>query len=188
MLFQPLSISTTSDTNSAVSLVVLLLKKDDFHCFKRMVSSDGEFRYARLFKIAAFLPAIGAFFAAFLPNVESLALTTGLIIVVISIINGTLEEIYWRGLYLREHKGNRYLILIVSPLLFSLIHISFLTIKGMTYQGGVFALVGGALLMGLLWSYVSFKLNDIRYCIVGHVLVNIFAFTGLFVENGLQFV
>jgi hypothetical protein len=105
----------------------------------------------------------------------------------ISIVNGTIEEIYWRGLYLRVFKENHYFILIVSPLLFALMHGSFLAIKGMAYHGGVSALVGGALFMGLLWSFVSFKLNSIRYCIVGHVLVNVFAFTGLFVENNLQF-
>jgi membrane protease YdiL (CAAX protease family) len=127
------------------------------------------------------------FFVAFLPNIEILNLKTGLIILGISIINGTVEEVYWRGLYLREYKENRFILLIVSPLLFASMHSSFLLIKGMNYQGGVFALVGGAFLMGLLWSYVSFRLNNIRYCIAGHIFVNIFAFTGLFVENGLQF-
>jgi membrane protease YdiL (CAAX protease family) len=122
-----------------------------------------------------------------LPNIGSLTLTTGLIILVLSIINGTIEEIYWRGLYLRKYKEKPYIILIVSTLLFALMHLSFLAIEGMTYKGGVFALVGGALVMGLLWSYISLKLNTIRYCIAGHIFVNIFAFTGLFVENDLQF-
>ncbi len=170
-----------------ISLVALLLNKDDFYCFKKIFSSTAKFHYARLFKIAAFLPAIGAFFVVFLPNIESLTLKTGLIILGISIVNGIVEEIYWRGLYLGGYKENRYIILVVSPLLFALMHSSFLAIAGMTYQGGVFALVGGAFLMGLLWSYVSFKLDTIRYCIASHIFVNLFAFTGLFVENGLQF-
>jgi hypothetical protein len=169
-----------------VSLFVLLLNKDDFHYFKKIVSSDAEIHYSRLFKTAAFLPAVGAFWVAFFPNIKSLTLKTGLVILVVSIVNGTLEEIYWRGLYLRKYRENLYALLIVSPLLFALMHLSFLAIRGMTYQGGAFALIGGALLMGLLWSYVSFKLNTIRHCIAGHIVVNIFAFTGLFVENGLQ--
>ncbi|HZG51339.1 MAG TPA: CPBP family intramembrane glutamic endopeptidase [Pyrinomonadaceae bacterium] len=169
-----------------VSLFVLLLNKDDFLYVGKTVSSNAGCRYPRQFKTAAFLPAAGAFLVALFPNIKNLTLKTGLIILVVSIVNGTVEEIYWRGLYLRRYKENLYAVLIVSPVLFALMHFSFLAIKGMTYEGGAFALVGGALLMGLLWSYVSFKLNTIRHCIAGHIVVNICAFTGLFVENGLQ--
>jgi hypothetical protein len=163
------------------------LDKDNSHRFRKIVSSNAEFHYAGLFKTAAFLPAVGAFFVGFLPNIKHLTLKTGLIILGISIVNGTIEEIYWRGLYLKVFKENPRFILIVSPLLFAFMHCSFLAIKGITYQGDVLALVGGALFMGLLWSYVSFKLNSIRYCIAGHIIVNVFAFTGLFVENDIRF-
>jgi membrane protease YdiL (CAAX protease family) len=114
-------------------------------------------------------------------------LKTGLIILAVSIFNGSIEEVYWRGLYIKIFKENRYLILIVSPLLFALMHGSFLAIKGVTYQGGIFALIGGALFMGVLWSYVSLKLESLRYGIAGHILVNVLAFTGLFAENDFRF-
>jgi hypothetical protein len=170
-----------------ILLTVLLLKKDDFLNFSKMLSSNHAFQYARLLKTAAFLPAIGAFFVGFLPNFGHITLKTGLIILGVSVINGTIEEIYWRGLYLKVFRQNRYFILIVSPLLFALMHGSFLAIEGIIYEGGALALVGGALFMGLLWSYVSFRSDRIDYCIAGHVFVNIFAFTGLFVENNIRF-
>jgi hypothetical protein len=44
-----------------ISLVILLLSKDDFYCFKIIASPNDKFHYAPLFKIAAFLPAAGAF-------------------------------------------------------------------------------------------------------------------------------
>ncbi len=113
-----------------ISLVLLLLKKDDFYNFSKMLSPNPEFHYAGLLKIAAFLPAIGTFFVGFLPNFRNVSLKTGLIILGISVINGTIEEIYWRGLYLKVLRQNRYFILIVSPLLFALMHGSFLAIKG----------------------------------------------------------
>lgn len=170
-----------------ISLILLLLLKEDSSSLMKMISPSAEFRYTESFKAAAFLPAVGAFFVGFLPNIESLNLKTGLIILGISIVNGTIEEIYWRGMYLKIFKENRYIILVVSPLLFSLMHVSFLAIEGVAYRGGVSALVGGALFMGILWSYVSLKLNNLLYCIAGHMLVNILAFTGLFVENDFQF-
>ena len=170
-----------------ISLIILLLHKEDSPSLMKMVSPNAESRYAVILKAAVFLPAIGAFFVVFLPNIESVNLKTGLIILGISIVNGTIEEVYWRGLYIKIFKENRYLILIVSPLLFTLMHGSFLAIKGVTYHGGISALVGGALFMGFLWSYVSLKLNSIRYCIAAHILVNILAFTGLFVENNFKF-
>jgi hypothetical protein len=170
-----------------ILLTVLLLKKDDFLNFSKMLSSNHAFQYARLLKTAAFLPAIGAFFVGFLPNFGHITLKIGLIILGVSVINGTIEEIYWRGLYLKVFRQNRYFILIVSPLLFALMHGSFLAIEGIIYEGGALALVGGALFMGLLWSYVSFRSDRIDYCIAGHVFVNIFAFTGLFVENNIRF-
>ena len=170
-----------------VSLIVLLLNKGDFYRFRKIFSSSDKFQHAGLLKIAVFLPPIGVFFALFMPNIENLTLKTGLIILGLAIINGTVEEIYWRGLYLKSCQENPYIILVVSPLLFALMHFSFLAVSGINYPGGGLALVGGAFLMGLLWSYVSFKLNTIRYCIASHIFVNVFAFTGLFVKNGLQF-
>ena len=55
----------------------------------------------------------------------------------------------------------------------------------MNYQGGFIALVGGAYIMGMLWCFISRKVQNIKYCIMAHVFVNFFAFTGLFVQNNI---
>ncbi|MCK5065185.1 MAG: CPBP family intramembrane metalloprotease, partial [Candidatus Fermentibacteraceae bacterium] len=89
----------------------------------------------------------------------------------------------WRGLYLKEFGNNIVIGLYLSTLLFGVWHFSLWFVEGIEYSGGLLALVGGAYLMGLLWSYSSRKIGNIRMCIVGHVFVNVFAFTGLFVDN-----
>ncbi len=137
---------------------------------------------------AAFLPVIGVFFVSFVPNAAQLTPDAILLLILMAGINGAIEELYWRGMYIYEFNNNWRGNLIISPLLFGAYHISLWFIKGMTYQGGFFALVGGAFVMGLLWAGVAWKTGNIRACTFAHILVNLFAFTGLFVENGFQII
>ena len=101
-------------------------------------------------------------------------------------IIGPGEEIYWRGLYLKEYGDNLFVGVLLSTFLFTLWHISLWHIKGLTYQGGLIALVGGAYIMGILWCFISRKVQNISYCLIAHVFVNIFVFTGLFVQNSIR--
>ena len=133
---------------------------------------------------AAFIPVAGVFFISFLPNVAHLTATAALLLFGMAVINGIVEEYYWRGLYLLEFSKNRWVGYVISPILFGAYHVSLWFIKGITYQGGFMALVGGAYIMGLLWTWVARKTGNIRSCTVAHIMVNIFAFTGLFVDNG----
>jgi len=133
---------------------------------------------------AAFVPVLGVFFVSFMPNISKLTVSAGLLLVLMAVINGFVEEFFWRGMYLLEFKKSVVIGLVAAPLLFAAYHIALRYIKGITYQGGFFALVGGAYIMGLLWSWVSRKTGTILPVTIAHILVNIFAFTGLFVENG----
>jgi membrane protease YdiL (CAAX protease family) len=101
-----------------------------------------------------------------------------------AVINGFVEEFFWRGMYLLQFRKSVVIGMVVAPLLFAAYHIALWYVKGITYQGGIFALVGGAYVMGLLWSWVSRKTGTIFSVTIAHILVNVFAFTGLFVENG----
>jgi membrane protease YdiL (CAAX protease family) len=102
----------------------------------------------------------------------------------LAIINGVIEEIYWRGLYLKEFHHNIWLGFFLSSLLFAMWHISLWFARGIKYQSGMPALVGAALMMGFLWSFVARKAKNINTCITAHCFVDVFAFTCLFVGNG----
>jgi hypothetical protein len=44
--------------------------------------------------------------------------------------------------------------------------------------------VGGAYFLGLLWAWVTRSAGNFRAAAFAHVLINLFALTGLFVGNG----
>lgn len=151
--------------------------------FRSMLRGNGDNEKRKLLSVAPLLPVAGVFYISFLPSMARLTVQTGALVLAMAILNGLIEEIYWRGLYLKEFGNNIVIGLYLSTLLFGVWHFSLWFVKGIEYSGGLLALVGGAYLMGLLWSYSSRKIGNIRMCIVGHVFVNVFAFTGLFVDN-----
>jgi membrane protease YdiL (CAAX protease family) len=166
----------------ALSVTWILTTKEKGY-LRSILRTNSKIKYRHLFNAAALLPVPGIFFISFFPNAGRLSLQTGILVLVVAILNGSIEEMYWRGLYLKEY-GNSLLIgIILSTFLFATWHFSLWYAKGIEYQGGLLALVGGALIMGLLWSFISRKVKSIKICIIAHIIVNIFAFTGLFVGN-----
>jgi membrane protease YdiL (CAAX protease family) len=134
--------------------------------------------------LAALLPVPAVFLISFLPHIGRLSPATGAVVLLAAVLNGSIEEIYWRGLYLKEYGHSLPVGLGLSTLLFTTWHFSLWNAEGIVYQGGLPALMGGAFVMGLLWSFVSRSVKNIKMCLLAHIIVNICAFTGLFVENG----
>jgi len=130
-----------------------------------------------------FLPVAGVFFVKFLPNIHLIDVRITTLVLINSVINGFIEELYWRGLFLVKFKKNNSVGLWLASFLFAAWHISLYSISEVSF-GGFFALVGGAFLLGALWSYCSRKLDNIIFSLIAHILLNIFAFTGLYLENG----
>ena len=129
------------------------------------------------------MPTIGVFFVQFLPNINLLTIGIIVLVLVNAIFNGIIEEFFWRGLYLLEFKQNIWIGLWLSTFLFGAWHVALYSIQDISY-GGFSALVVGSALMGLLWGFCSRKLDNISFPIIAHIMVNVFAFTGLYIENG----
>lgn len=167
----------------AALLFSMRITRINSHGLRRLylVPSD---RSSLVISAIAFIPVFGVFFVSFLPNVRLLTISAGILVILMSLCNGLVEEYFWRGMYLDQFKENAFIFLIVSPVIFGAYHIALWFIKGITYQGGVMALVGGAYVMGLIWAWVTRKTGSILAVTIAHTLVNIFAFTGLFVQNG----
>ncbi|MDC7223641.1 MAG: CPBP family intramembrane metalloprotease [Spirochaetales bacterium] len=130
-----------------------------------------------------FLPLAGVIVMVVLPHRRELTLPLLALVFLISLANGALEEIFWRGLTLARYESSPPL-LALSTGLFVLFHLAFLLLP-LTYQGGPANLIGGALIMGILWLVLSKRTGTILMSLIAHVLVNWGAFSGLFIDNQL---
>ena len=91
-------------------------------------------------------------------------------------VNGPLEELLWRGTYVRIFRESRLLGYVYPTIGFALWHFAPLTVFPNRMPGGnaVFVMVSGVL--GLLWGWVAFETRSIRWTGVAHAL---FDFSGL---------
>lgn len=152
--------------------------------FQGMWNRQHSGRHVKWISLAAFIPVLGLFFVSFLPNAAQLTLSAGILLVIVVLLNGSIEELYWRGLYLLEYPDNPRIGFLFSWLLFGAWHISLWFARGMIYKEGFPALVGGAYMLGLIWTWVARSNGNLRSVVPSHILVNLFAFTALFVDNG----
>jgi uncharacterized protein len=165
-------------------LTAWFISGSDVNYFKAMWNQAQSKKYATWIGLAAFIPAFGVFFVSFLPNVAKLTLSAGALLVGMVLLNGFIEEVYWRGLYLLEYPDDLRIGFALAWILFGAWHISLWFAKGMIYKDGFLALVGGAYGLGLLWTWVARSNRNLRTVVPAHILVNLFAFTALFVDNG----
>ncbi|MDX8347040.1 CPBP family intramembrane glutamic endopeptidase [Cognatiyoonia sp. IB215446] len=102
-------------------------------------------------------------------------------VVAAALINGTLEEVFWRGTLLRnaQHLAS-YLSQIA---LFVSWHIALLFAGGVVVTGGALGLFGGALIGGILWTWARVQTGSIGFGILCHIGLNLFAFTELATNN-----
>ena len=133
--------------------------------------------------LLAFIPCIAIFFVVFKEFVPNAGFRVLAIALLFALINGTFEEMFWRGVFNKVFHNNIYLSYIYPSLFFGIWHIALYLAKGMVYQGGFASLVGGAFFMGLLWGWVAYKTRSIKVVTLAHITANFFAFTGLIYEN-----
>ncbi|WEK04293.1 MAG: CPBP family intramembrane metalloprotease [Candidatus Devosia phytovorans] len=102
----------------------------------------------------------------------------------IALINGPLEEIAWRGGFMTRFAAKPRLGFGLSWLLFTAWHAPLLLSQDIVFQGGWMALVGGAAVLGLLWSWIAWRTRSIFWVAIAHVLTNMLTFWVLFNANG----
>lgn len=141
-------------------------------------------KYDKWIFLAAFVPVLPTLFYSYFYDVPTPTLATTALVIFISVVNGPIEEFYWRGLYLLEYRDNPWIGFFLSTLLFGLWHFAVWFAKGVQYDSGVLPLVGGAYFLGLLWAWVTRSTGNFRAAAFAHILINLFALTGLFVANG----
>ena len=90
-----------------------------------------------------------------------------------ALINGTCEEIYWRGLFFKKFPQNKLWGFLYPAIGFALWHFS----PQLVYPAemGEVAFVISTLFLGLSFNWIAYKTKSIRWSVVIHVLISFFA-------------
>lgn len=129
------------------------------------------------------LPVVLVFVAAFIPTISTITPRIMLLATLFAIINGTAEELFWRGVFLRWFPQDIRFAIFYPLVLFTTWHIALALIKGVHYQAGVLGLIGGAAIMGLVWAILTWRTKSIYLSTLSHIGVNMLAFPTVLLGN-----
>ena len=151
--------------------------KEIYHqCFTSTTKKKG-------YGLLALIPCVATFFAVFKATAPIAGYQVLVIALVFALINGTIEEMFWRGIFNQIFKENLFWAYIYPTVFFGIWHIAVYFANGIVYQGGFFSLVGGSFFMGFLWGLAAYKTKSIKVVTAAHIVTNFFAFTGLIYQN-----
>lgn len=92
----------------------------------------------------------------------------------IAIVNGTCEEVLWRGTYVEAFRHSVLLVCVFPALGFAVSHISpLLVLPG---EGGVLPFVVSTFFLGLAYGWVAHKTGSAKWTAITHSLIGLLAF------------
>jgi uncharacterized protein len=129
-------------------------------------------RPAWLGAVLLFLPIAGAASTVFIVKLPQASLPVILGSAALALVNGTLEEVLWRGAYIRVFPGKLFAGYIYPTIEFAIWHLAPQAIHPITMPGGVPAFIAGALFVGACWGWVAWRSDSILWPVVSHVLTD----------------
>ena len=155
-----------------MSVPLVLFGKDGFLSLFREESPF--FRRENWFLITLLaLTIVGAVVGYAIPSLARVSLWTALF-APIAIVNGTCEEVLWRGTYVKAFRHSVLLACIYPALGFAVSHISPLLIYAA--EGGVLPFVLSTFFLGLAYGWVAFKTGSAEWTAITHSLIGLLAF------------
>lgn len=129
-------------------------------------------RPARFDVIALLLALIPVLFAAigryqYGVQYEKSSALIGIALLVTAFGNGLFEEIFWRGMYLRQFPSQFLLVVVWPSIMFAIWHYAPGTVSG---SGDVVRLMAGAALYGLFLGYLAYRTDTIFWGIISHTV------------------
>jgi uncharacterized protein len=123
------------------------------------------------------LPVVLAFgFGPFAKRLPLLTPSVVLLSTALALVNASIEELFWRGVYL-DSFSNLRMACLFPALGFAIWHFAPLSV--LPYNKGAVFFVLSAFLLGLFWGFVAFKTKSIGWNIVSHFLVDFSGFGAL---------
>jgi len=121
---------------------------------------------------------------AVVPHTAVLTTQGAMLAAAVGVVNGPLEEIAWRGGFLRRFADRPRLGFWLGWALFTLWHLPLGLSQGIVFNYGWAGLVGGAGALGLFWSWIAWRTGSVFYTAIAHALTNTMVFWVLFNQNG----
>jgi uncharacterized protein len=113
------------------------------------------------------VPVAGGFATVWLPSAASATLAVVATAAVIAVVNASLEELLWRGVYARLFAGSLVWGWLYPAVAFAVWHVSPTSVLGSTP-----VVVGGALYVGLVYGFVALSTQSVRWTTVAHIALN----------------
>jgi CAAX protease family protein len=117
-------------------------------------------------------PPIIGFLFVFPMALPSLSAGTLVAFAIVAAVNGTLEEIVWRGLYATTFPRRRLAGFVIPAIWFALLQLAPLSAYPGRTLGAAALVVGGAFAVGLAYGWIAWRTGSIRWTIMSHVLMN----------------
>lgn len=118
------------------------------------------------------VPVIAGFLFVF-PTMFPVASSTTLVgLAAYALVNGTCEEIFWRGAFARQFPSNRWLGVVYPAVVFSFWHLVPWAIFPMLLHVPALAVLAVVLPIALLYNWVAWSTGSIHWTVLSHVLTN----------------
>ena len=122
--------------------------------------------------ILLILPPLLAGLTAFRVNIQRVSFLILLVSAGLALVNGTLEEVLWRGAYVTVFPKHLTLGYLYPALGFAVWHLAPQIVRPSSMPGGIISFILGALFLGLCWGWVAWQTNSIILATISHVLTD----------------
>ena len=94
-------------------------------------------------------------------------------VAVYAIVNGTLEEVFWRGLFARAFAHDAVRGFVYPAVMFALWQLVPLSLYPTWRPIDTLAVFGAGLFLGMLYGWLAWRTGTIRWTVLSHVLTNL---------------
>ena len=123
--------------------------------------------------VGLFLPAAFGFLFAFpylVPADASVLLPT---LALYALVNATLEEVFWRGLFVSQFRGNPWLAVVYPGVMFGIWQLVPWALFSSWLRPSPLLVLAVSISVGLLFGWVAQRTGSIRWTTMAHVLANL---------------
>ncbi len=130
-------------------------------------------------------PFVAPFFTMFLVQIGEVSLSILLVSLLFAIMNGTMEELLWRGTFVTAFPNSWLWSYLYPSIWFGYWHLSPQVIFPSQMPGGALAFATMSIFMGLTFGWVAKKTNSIRWTTFAHILTDFMGLAGFaFIGGG----